>query len=198
MIRVDRVPEPNSFHGECRQRGSVWLARNPNPRRPVDYWSPFKPILAAGFGQRCGYGAMHEAVGTVDHFLSWKHRPELAYEWSNYRYASAWLNSSKQGLDGAVLDPFEVGDGWFRVLLPSLQLVLTDRVPATHRRLAAYTLERLHLRDDERVIRQRRGWYEMYQAGELSLEGLRRMAPLIAEAVEQAGDAGHRDRESEP
>lgn len=44
-------------------------------------------------------------------------------------------------------------------------------------------LERLHLGHDERVVRQRREWYRMYQTGELTLEGLARKAPLIAAAV---------------
>ena len=47
-------------------------------------------------------------------------------------------------------------------------------------------LQRLRLGDDERVIRQRRAWYELYQAKELTLEGLRKMAPLIARAIDAA------------
>ncbi|RZB38314.1 MAG: hypothetical protein SRB2_00062 [Desulfobacteraceae bacterium Eth-SRB2] len=54
-----------------------------------------------------------------------------------------------------------------------------------HRVKAEYTLHRLHLRDDERVIRQRREWYRMYQDGELNIEGLRKKAPLIARAIER-------------
>ncbi len=126
---------------------------------------------------------MYEPVGTVDHYLSWKARPERAYDWDNYRFASGWINSSKQTADDTVLDPFLVGDDWFEIILPSLQLVLTDAVPEEHRARAAHTLERLHLRDDERVIRQRREWYRMYQDSELTLEGLRKKAPLIARAV---------------
>lgn len=128
---------------------------------------------------------MYEPVGTVDHYLSWNTRPELAYDWDNYRFASGWINSSKQTADDTVLDPFLVGDDWFEIILPSLQLVLTDAVPEEHRARAAHTLERLHLRDDERVIRQRREWYRMYQEGELTLEGLRKKAPLIARSVEK-------------
>lgn len=45
--------------------------------------------------------------------------------------------------------------------------------------------DRLH--DDERVLRQRREWYRMFQDGEVSLEGLRKKAPLIAMAVTRAG-----------
>lgn len=128
---------------------------------------------------------MYESVGTVDHFLSCRTNPELAYEWDNYRFASGWINSSKQNADDRILDPFQVQDGWFEILLPSLQLVLTDKVPARHRARAEYTLERLHLRDDERVLRQRREWYQMYQNG-LPLNELRKKAPLIARAVEKA------------
>ncbi|HEY2291212.1 MAG TPA: hypothetical protein VGM86_10975 [Thermoanaerobaculia bacterium] len=128
---------------------------------------------------------MYEPVGTVDHYLSCKIHRERAYEWSNFRFASQWINSSKRTADDDVLDPFEVEDGWFEILLPSLQLVLTDRVPPEHRARAEHTLLRLHLRDDVRVIRQRAEWYRMYEEGELSLEGLRKRAPLIAEAIER-------------
>lgn len=34
-------------------------------------------------------------------------------------------------------------------------------------------------------MRQRREWYRMYQAGELTLEGLAKKAPLIARAIEK-------------
>jgi len=127
---------------------------------------------------------MFEPVGTVDHFLSCREHRDLAYEWNNYRFASQWINSSKQSADDQVLDPFNVEDDWFEILLPSLQLVVTNSVPPEHRERAEYTLSRLHLRDDERVIRQRAEWYRMYREGELSLEGLRRKAPLIARAVD--------------
>ncbi len=81
--------------------------------------------------------------------------------------------------------PLEVEDGWFQILLPSLQLILSDTIPEEHRTKAEYTLDRLHLRDDERVIRQRREWYRMYQGRELTLGGLRKKAPLIARAIER-------------
>ncbi len=67
-----------------------------------------------------------------------------------------------------MLDPYEVHSDWFESVRPK----------------AEHTLLRLRLRDDERVIRQRREWYRMYQSREISLEGLRKKAPLIARAVE--------------
>ncbi|MEW6220049.1 MAG: hypothetical protein AB1634_11020 [Thermodesulfobacteriota bacterium] len=183
MIHFDPSPEPPTFDSECRQKGAAWLVAHPGAERPRDYWTPFKSVLAVGFRDLCAYSAMYEPVGTVDHFRSWQKNPAAAYEWSNYRYASALMNSCKGTAD--VLDPFEVGADWFEILLPSLQLVVTDRVPPAVRGLAEQTLRRLHLRDDERVLRQRREWHRMYQDGELTLAGLWRKAPLIARAVEK-------------
>jgi hypothetical protein len=128
---------------------------------------------------------MYQPTGTVDHYLSCKNYSEQAYEWSNYRFASGWINSSKRTVDDQVLDPFEVEDDWFEIILPSLQLVLTDAVPTQERQRAEYTLDRLHLRDDERVIRQRQQWYQLYCDGDLTLEGLEKKAPLIARAVKK-------------
>jgi hypothetical protein len=186
MIRFEPVPEPPEFDAKARQPGKIWLATHPGTKRPRDLWSPFKAALADGFCDLCGYSAMYEPVGTVDHYKSWKGHPELAYEWSNYRYAAAWINSAKQDLDGEVLDPFEVGEGWFEILLPSLQLVMTDSVPAPHRERAQRTIERLHLGHDERIIRQRQAWYRMYIEHKLTLEGLHDLAPLLARAVEKS------------
>ncbi|MCW2279127.1 hypothetical protein [Heliophilum fasciatum] len=185
MIHVEPVPEPTDFDQQCRQRGQRWLAEHPHAKRPQDFWTPFKSYLADGFGDLCAYSAMYEPVGTVDHFFSCKNRLELAYEWSNYRYSAAWINSSKNTADGMILDPFEIGDNWFEIILPSLQLVVSRGVPEDMQEIAQYTLRRLHLVDDERVIRQRREWYRMYQQGRIDLEGLHEKAPLIARAIEK-------------
>ncbi len=185
MIRFEEVPQPQKFEEQARRPGLKWLRDNPPPKRPRDYWSRFKPQLADGFWNLCGYSCMYEPVGTVDHFLSCKHERRLAYEWSNYRFSASWINSSKQNVDSGVLDPLEVEDGWFEIHLPSLQLVLTDRVPEALKSKAQFTIERLHLIDDMRVIRQREQWYQLYCEGKLNLECLRKCAPLIATAVEK-------------
>lgn len=192
VIRVQPVPEPAQFDTEVRQRGRAWLAANPSARRPKDFWSPFRNVLSDGFGSLCGYAAMFDPTGgTVDHYLSYRNHPHLAYEWSNYRFASSTMNSIKRNADDAVLDPYGIGDGWFEIILPSLQMRITPRVPPEHRSRAETTLSRLKLRDDERLIRWRQSWYEMYSAGELTLDGLERVAPLIAAAVrKQAAEYG--------
>jgi hypothetical protein len=59
----------------------------------------------------------------------------------------------------------------------------TSKVPAKLRRKAEYTLERLKLRDGEKIIRWRQRWYELYTSGALTIDGLECVAPLIAAAV---------------
>lgn len=193
MIPFKPVAEPASFKAKAKLPGQAWLKANPGAARPKPLWLPFTPALAQGFQQLCGYAAMLDPTGgTVDHFISFKHRPELAYEWANYRFASGPMNASKQNADAAVLDPYEVGEGWFEIILPSLQLRTTALVPAALRKKAEFTLSRLQLRDGERVIRWRQAWYQMYQSGRLNIDGLRQVAPLIAAAVLRQQSASKR------
>lgn len=191
MIPVTRSPEPPTFDERCRLQGNAWVTMkclaDQDYKRPRDYWSQFLPDLAQAFSHLCGYSAMWlaEDSGCVDHYLSVRKHSLRAYEWSNYRYAARLYNAAKGTLDEKILDPFEVGVDWFEIDLPSLQLLTTDQIPPEQRERAEFTLKKLHLRDDERVIRHRRSWYEQYEQGELTLEGLRRRAPLIARAVER-------------
>lgn len=186
MIPVQPVQKPADFDAKVKTPGDAWLAANPGAKRPKPLWTPYTARLAAGFSQRCGYAAMYVPTdGSVDHFLSYRNFPQLAYEWSNYRFACADLNASKRTADDSVLDPHEIGAGWFEILLPSLQMRITDAVPAEYRAKAEYTLKRLKLGNGEKVVRWRQSWYSLYQAGELTLEGLRRVAPLIAVAVDR-------------
>jgi hypothetical protein len=165
MIPVAPVQAPADFDEQVRQPGVEWLAAHPNAARPYPFWTQCLRALAQAFSNRCAYAAMLDPTGgTVDHYRSFKEHRELAYEWSNYRFASQVMNSSKQNADDDVLDPHEIGEGWFEILLPSLQMRVTDAVPEEH-------------------IRWRLSWYQAYQNGGLTLEQLRQWAPLIAEAI---------------
>jgi len=194
MIHFDPTPEPHDFDDKVRRPGLKWLEENLGySGRPHDYWSQCKTSLGEAFRWLCAYSCMRDLVGTLDHYISCRTcldrgTPEQIYEWGNYRYVSAWLNSSKQNEDDKVLDPFEVRDGWFEIILPSLQLrVVEENVPRDKLDRAKYTLKRLNLEHDERIIRQRKVWYDMYQSGELPLAGLMAVAPLLARAVEANG-----------
>lgn len=188
MIPVAKVKKPRGFDAKVKLPGMAWLASHPAAPRPLALWTHYTATLSEGFANLCGYAAMHDPTGgTVDHFLSYKHHRDLAYEWHNYRFASAPLNSSKRAADDTVLDPYEVGAGWFEIILPSLQMRLTGAVPPAMRAKAEFTLTRLKLRDGERIIRWRRSWYRMYTEGRLTIDGLRAVAPLLAAAVQAQG-----------
>jgi hypothetical protein len=185
MIPVTPVPKPHDFDAVVKMPGQAWLTQNPRAKRPKPLWDRYTSQLADGFSGLCGYAAMFDPTGgTVDHYLSYKNHMQKAYEWDNYRFASATLNSSKRNADDTVLDPYLVGAGWFEILLPSLQMRVTNAVPPADRAKAEFTLKRLKLQDGERIIRWRQSWYEMYKNDTLSLAGLRGVAPLIASAVD--------------
>jgi hypothetical protein len=183
------IPEPRAFDAECRQKGRRWIVTHPNPEgRPPDYWSPFRDELREGFVRRCGYFAMYMHDGAVDHFTSWENskeaNPQLAYDWPNLRFIAPSLNSKKGTLDDQLLDPFEVQDGWFEVEIPSFVLRITNQVPAHLMEKARFTVDRLDLQQGRKAVALRREWYEQFRLGELSPDGLRRNAPLVARAIE--------------
>ena len=186
MIRFEPRPKPKGFVERVEHPGAKWLATHTTEHRPRAYWREFLSQLQDAFGSLCAYGAMYEPVGTVDHFISLDEDRSKAYDWTNYRFASQWLNASKQNLkSNQLIDPFEVNSEWFEIKLPSLQLVMTKHVPDEWRERAAFMLKRLHLGHDERIIRQRQAWYRMYQNGKITLDVLAEMAPLIAAAVKK-------------
>jgi len=193
MIRVEPKDEPEKFDERCRIRGKAWLAEHPPPSdpkeqyRPRPYWLEFLPELRKAFDERCAYLAMWIASGTVDHFSSWKNNHALAYEWTNYRYSDDSLNSAKKpSWDGQLLDPFEVDDSWFEILLPSCQLRLVkENIPPELLPRAEFTVEKFGLVDGEDVVALRKEWLRMHEEEGWSLEGLRKKAPLVARAVER-------------
>lgn len=184
MQRVSPSPEPADFDNQVRQTGQRWLSNNAG-KTPKDYWSRCKPQLATAFSNLCGYAAMRipSRNGTVDHFLSKQSRPDLAYEWTNYRYAFGRVNSCKGTFDARILDPFDVQDDWFEIQLPSLQLILTANVPASHLARAQFTLQQLQLQDGDWIIEERAYYYEAFQRGDMTLAQLDQSAPLIARAI---------------
>jgi len=192
MIPVaNPIKEPEHFGTNCRVPGAAWLAANPKKdcHNAKSLWSPFRPPLRKGFSERCGYLAIRLHVGgVVDHYVSCSEDRSRAFDWTNYRFASETVNSRKQALDKRkirVLDPFSVQEGWFRVILPSFELVLTDAVDAGSRKLAQETLEELHLGTGYEAIEARWSVYQSHwNDGVVDLVGLRRDAPLIADAVE--------------
>jgi hypothetical protein len=204
MIPVPKLTkdnEPEHFDTNCRQPGETFLAETP-PRDPHEksaWWCQFQPALAKHFTHRCGWTAMSiELEGDVDHFLACGDRNgnpsphrHLAFEWSNYRYASGTINSRKGNLDNQVLDPCEIGEGWFEVVLPNFVLRPTPRLPSAFRDKAETTIKKLKLFNEHKVRFARWSWYHRYwNGGDPLIDHLEKDAPLVAAAVRKALDAG--------
>jgi hypothetical protein len=183
VIRIEPPAEPDRFDEECRRPGNQWLAAHPKGDPPSKYWRFSILDLSRGFQNRCGYTAMWDLNGTVDHFLSRNNHRHLSYEWSNFRYVSGWINSSKQAIDDQLLDPFRVRDDWFEVLSPSLVMRLTNCVPARVRRVAEFTLRRLELDDGDRIYAQRGIYYDEFLRNSHPVTWLEPFAPMLATAA---------------
>ncbi|MEE3716051.1 hypothetical protein V2H45_04730 [Tumidithrix elongata RA019] len=178
--------EPEDFDEKVRQKGNQWLRKNPD-KLPKDYWSISNSDLAKRFDDLCSYAVMRipSGNGTVDHYLSKKNYPHLAYEWSNYRHAFSRINGCKQNYDTRILDPFEVDEDWFEIILPSLQLVLTPLIPQEFRDRAKFTLKQLQLQDGDWILQQRQYYYDAYKEGNMTILQLERDAPLLARALKK-------------
>lgn len=188
MIRCELGPEPSRFDADVRQPGRRWLDRNPHVRQPRPLWRAVVRELAAAFHERCAYLAIRILDGQVDHFIPCSEDRDLAYEWTNYRYCDPSINSRKSRTrSGELLDPCSIDDAWFEVLLPSLQVSVTERCPPALRARAESTLVRLGIRDGEQMIRKRAEWLRLYEGlgerGQALLEFLDHEDPMLARAL---------------
>lgn len=172
MMRFASKPEPNNFPLEVRAPGQRALKelrgdksapkRAGRPRKAVakikgsdltDYWTRCLGDLRTAFDEVCAYACVWIDVattfGSVDHFVPKDTNPDLAYEWSNFRYASQAMNTRKRD-DLGICDPFLVRDGDFE-----LDLVTFGVTPAPGASPAVqHTINTLEL--DSEPLRQRR------------------------------------------
>jgi hypothetical protein len=114
MLRVEIPVEPLDFDSLVRAPGMDWMKENnidlekPLPKRTEipSYWRRCVDNLRASFGEWCCYTGryLYESdIVPVDHLLPKKDHPNLAYEWSNFRYTAYRVNSRKW--QKYILDP---------------------------------------------------------------------------------------------
>ena len=212
MIRVEPADEPESFEKNVRQPGLRALAelageknlpkRKGRPRKaiadsreaiPADkfppYWTNTLPELREAYKHICCYVSIYiepiTGAASVDHMLpkslSWRD----AYEWQNYRLACSLMNSRKNDFRD-VLDPFEIGDGWFQLELVGYQVI--PRVgldPEVEQRVQA-TIDRLRLNDWD-CLKSREDYAANYFGKDISFDYLRRRSPFLAGEIERQG-----------
>lgn len=185
MIPVQAQPEPELFDGRVRQPGN---AGRPTDALP-DHWTRCLPDLYRVYGGICAYLAVSIPPGagsrTVDHYLPKSLRPDLAYEWSNYRLACSLMNSRKRDyLD--VLDPFSLAPDTFVLDFADLSVAPAPGLPVTTQTAAVATIARLRLNDPE--SRAARGHaLDLVLRREASLAFLAEVSPFVAREWSRQG-----------
>lgn len=194
MIRVTESPEPPRFDELVKVPGQEFLATNPTPK-----WNEFKPLWRAILGEirdayrsvcaySCHFVPFDTGGDTVEHYRPKTLYPQLAYEWSNYRFVCSRLNGRKGNFED-VLDPFQIENGWFVIDFPSLLVKPGREVTAAVREQVLASISRLKLNDEATCVRQR-----SYYVNEFLIHGrdyfdrtMRRDAPFLAAEIDRQG-----------
>lgn len=183
MILIQAQPEPPEFSKKVREPGQIFLRNFPHPKKwkKKQYWQRTLPDLYRAYNGVCAYCAewipYTTGDSTVDHFIPKSVRPQLAYEWSNYRLASLRFNGRKKEYQD-VLDPFTLGPDWFILVFPSLQIGPNHELTNSQAKLVTDTISRLKL-NDEICISSRERWIKDF-CDRFDFEYLRQNAPFIA------------------
>lgn len=178
MMRVLRCPEPRAptfdFDALVRTPGDAHWAARPNPlppktsvskyldRKPL--WRLALPSLRGAFGEVCAYSCVWiddtQGAATVDHARPKHRRPDLAYDWDNFRYASRTMNTRK-GTARNLCDAFTVRDDWFLLNFMTFALTPHPAIVAADPKCAARvqrTIDRLALDSEQMRTRRERAW----------------------------------------
>jgi len=189
VIPVSKQPEPASFDRNVRQPGQIYLASNSSPtfKRSFRYWTRATADLNAAYKQICAYSCTYLATpGSVDHFMPKSRRPDLAYEWDNYRLALPRINSHKgNGTD--VIDPFVVQSGWFIIDFPSCLIKAGQSLHRVRVDQINKTIKSLKLNDDDVLVQERCNIMLEFANGDISLPFLKRRYPFLASEIVRHG-----------
>jgi hypothetical protein len=120
----------------------------------------------------------------VDHFLPRSVRPDLAYEWGNYRLAFAKLNAYKRSSTD-VLDPFHIQTGWFVLNFDNFFVESNTGLPAEVESAVQTTISILRLNTDDFLVQLRFSVVKEYAKGDWSFDFLRRRYPFIASELQR-------------
>jgi hypothetical protein len=212
MIRVTPAQAPEDFDERVRNRGLDAIAelvgekpkrRRRGPRRkkvaetrdqiPPDHFPPLwrdaLPDMLHAYNRLCAYLSLYieHATGspTVDHVLPKSKAWDKVYEWSNYRLASALVNSKKNDV-AHVLDPFEIEDGFFALEFFDFQVKAGATAVGELEVKVVETIEKLGLNAPD-CCKARREYIENYKRRDIKLDYLERRAPFVARELRRQG-----------
>lgn len=195
MIPVAPQPEPLLFDQKVRVPGLKYLKKcsgitiTTKQWSKHDYWKNIRYVMHDAYYGICAYCATwipRESNPNIDHFIPKSKRPDLAYEWSNYRLAYQLVNTHKGNYED-VIDPFILGDNWFFLDFPSLLIKPNPELSDEDKHKVWWTVKRLKLNDDEMFIHSRNWWLEAYCRGYTPFSYLKRNSPFVAHELERQG-----------
>jgi uncharacterized protein (TIGR02646 family) len=191
LIPVQPHPEPANFDLKVRQPGQRFLSSNPHPRdwTNQEYWREVNGEFHELYGGICAYCAhwmsRDVSISTIDHYQPKSRRPDLAYDWSNFRLAAPRYNSRK-GTHQDVLDPFLIQEDWFVLEIPSLMVRPNAVLPPKIADQVQKTIDRLRL-CDQISVKARLDWIGPFRDGDCSIRLLERRAPFLAYELKRQG-----------
>ena len=171
MIKVLPAPEPPHFDNSVRKKGTRFLALNcittgsPLPAGVTlkPFWQNCLDDLHKSYRGICAYLCIYLESGvggvTTDHFIPKSFRPELAYEWSNYRLSCSRVNARK-GTCRDIMDPFQIENGWFRLDLVTGTVFPNGSLDTDTVTRISHTIEKLGL-NLPYATRRRSGDFDM-------------------------------------
>ncbi|MEP0800111.1 hypothetical protein [Funiculus sociatus] len=190
MIPVRQQPEPTDFESRVRAKGVAFLQKASRPQawENREYWRDSLKDLYRAYDEVCAYSAQWipriEGSPTVDHFIPKSVRPELAYEWSNFRLSCLKMNARKRDFQD-VLDPFQIQPDWFILDFPSLIIKANPELEESIKSQVKSTIKRLKLNDDDDCVKHRQDWLMCYCKKQFPFDFLKKTAPFIAYELER-------------
>ena len=206
MIQVAPAAEPERFDSTVRQPGLAAIRelvgeppikKRPDSKRekiaasrdaiPADAFPPFwreaLDDMLGAYKRLCAYSCL--GGGSVDHMLPKSTHWDHVYEWSNYRLACMRMNTRKNEA-ADVVDPFEVGDGWFALEFDECQVICGPGIDVATAAKVEATRTRLGLNELD-CLKARQEYVRSYRDGEIPLDYLERRAPFIARELRRQG-----------
>jgi hypothetical protein len=188
LIRVAEQPAPADFDTKVGNPGRTFLKRSPSPPnfKGMDLWKASLGDLRKAYKGICAYCCLWVPSScSVDHFHPKTARPDLAYEWSNYRLAHQKLNSYK-GESTEVLDPFHIENSWFTLDFANCFVKPNAALPEALQGQVVRTIEILRLNRDETLVQQRFDLLRDYSKG-FPMDILEERYPFIAAELKRQG-----------
>ncbi len=191
MIPVSLKSEYPEFDAQVRQPGKTFLEATPSPTsaqfKRKNYWTRSLAELHAAYSGICAYTSMYlPDRGSVDHYWPKTAYPELAYEWSNFRLANGRINSTKgNSLD--VLDPFDIGDDWFCLDIPSCLIRANAELGRAVTLRINRTINSLRLNSDDTHVQERCNILIALAKGDVMYQFLEQRYPFLAREIDRQG-----------